>query len=109
MKIKALMIPDPISITEKTSIKEAIEIMKVNSIRHLPVTGEGKMLLGFALLAYPAQHGNSGVMTFIVNQEGAIYQKDLGKDTRRKAEAMTVFDPDKTWQKVKETLQEQDK
>ena len=51
MKIKALMIPDPISITEKTSIKEAIEIMKVNSIRHLPVTGEGNMLLGFVTLA----------------------------------------------------------
>jgi acetoin utilization protein AcuB len=51
MKIKALMIPDPISITEKTSIKEAIEIMKVNSIRHLPVTGEGNMLVGFVTLA----------------------------------------------------------
>jgi len=51
MKIKALMIPDPISITEKTSIKEAIEIMKINSIRHLPVTGEGNALLGFVTLA----------------------------------------------------------
>ena len=51
MKIRALMIPDPISITEKTSIKEAIEIMKVNSIRHLPVTGEGNMLVGFVTLA----------------------------------------------------------
>ena len=51
MKIKALMIPDPISITEKTSIKEAIEIMKVNSIRHLPVTGGGNMLVGFVTLA----------------------------------------------------------
>ena len=51
MKIRALMIPDPISITEKTSIKEAIEVMKVNSIRHLPVTGEGNMLVGFVTLA----------------------------------------------------------
>ena len=51
MKIKALMIPDPISITEKTSIKEAIEVMKVNSIRHLPVTGEGNTLAGFVTLA----------------------------------------------------------
>ncbi len=51
MKIRALMIPDPISITEKTSIKEAIEIMKVNSIRHLPVTGEGSLLIGFVTLA----------------------------------------------------------
>jgi acetoin utilization protein AcuB len=51
MKIKALMIPNPISITEKTSIKEAIEIMKVNSIRHLPVTGAGHVLVGFVTLA----------------------------------------------------------
>ena len=51
MKIKALMIPDPISITEKTSIREAIEVMKVNSIRHLPVTGEANMLVGFVTLA----------------------------------------------------------
>jgi len=51
MKIRALMIPDPISITEKTSIKEAIEVMKVNSIRHLPVTGAGHVLVGFVTLA----------------------------------------------------------
>ena len=51
MKIKALMIPDPISITEKTSINEAIQVMKVNSIRHLPVTGAGNMLTGFVTLA----------------------------------------------------------
>jgi len=51
MKIKALMIPDPISITERTSVKEAIEVMKVNSIRHLPVTGEGNVLAGFVTLA----------------------------------------------------------
>ena len=68
-----------------------------------------KMILGFALVAYPAEYGNSGVMTFMVNQGGTIYQKDLGKDTKRKAEAIKVFAPDETWQKVKETLQEQDK
>jgi acetoin utilization protein AcuB len=51
MKIRALMIPDPISITEKTSIEEAIEVMKVNSIRHLPVTGAGHVLVGFVTLA----------------------------------------------------------
>ena len=61
-----------------------------------------KMILGFALLAYPAEYGNSGVMTFMVNQEGDIYQKNLGKDTRRKAEALKLFDPDTTWIKVKE-------
>jgi len=70
---------------------------------------KGKMILGFALVAYPAEYENSGVMTFMVNQEGTIYQKNLGRDTKRKAEAMKVFDPDKTWQRVKETLQQQDK
>ncbi|MBW2575921.1 MAG: DUF2950 domain-containing protein [Deltaproteobacteria bacterium] len=65
---------------------------------------KGKMLLGFALVAYPAEYGNSAVMTFIVNQEGIIYQKDLGKDTTRIAEEMKIFDPDKTWKRVKETL-----
>ncbi len=70
---------------------------------------KGKMLLGFALVAYTAEYGNSGVMTFIVNQEGIIYEKNLGKDTKRIAEAMKIFDPDKTWKRVKETLPEQDK
>lgn len=51
MKIKTLMIPDPITITEKASIQEAIEIMKANSIRHLPVVGKGNMLKGFVTLA----------------------------------------------------------
>jgi hypothetical protein len=64
---------------------------------------KGKMILGFALVAYPAEYGNSGVMTFILNQEGIIYQKDLGKDTKRRAEAMKIFDPDKSWTKVQET------
>jgi hypothetical protein len=70
---------------------------------------KGKMLLGFALVAYPAEYGNSGVMTFIVNQEGIIYEKDLGKDTTRIAEGMKIFDPDKTWKRVKETLPQKDK
>lgn len=62
---------------------------------------KGRMILGFALIAYPAEYGNSGVMTFMVSQEGVIYEKNLGKDTRRKAEAMTLFNPDKGWKKVK--------
>ncbi len=64
---------------------------------------KGKMILGFALVAYPAQYGNSGVMAFIVNQEGVIYQKDLGKNTEKIAKSMKKFDPDKTWKKVEET------
>jgi hypothetical protein len=58
------------------------------------------MIGGFALVAYPAQYGNSGVMTFIVNQAGAVYQKNLGKDTAKTAQAIKLFDPDKTWKKV---------
>ena len=60
------------------------------------------MVLGFALVAYPAKYGASGIMTFIVNQEGVIYEKDLGKDTARAAAAMTTFDPDDTWKMYKE-------
>ena len=61
---------------------------------------EGKMIGGFALVAYPAEYGNSGVMTFIVNQDGVVYEKNLGKDTERIAAAMKKFDPDKTWRKT---------
>ena len=60
------------------------------------------MILGFALVAYPAEYGNSGVMTFMVNQEGIIFEKDLGENTRRLAEAITVYNPDKSWRKVKD-------
>ncbi len=61
---------------------------------------DGKMIGGFALVAYPAEYGNSGVMTFIVNQDGVVYEKSLGKDTEKIASAMKKFDPDKTWKKV---------
>ena len=60
----------------------------------------GKMIGGFALVAYPAQYRNSGVMTFIVNYAGTVFQKDLGPDTASVAEAITSFNPDKTWTKV---------
>ncbi|MDD2581754.1 MAG: DUF2950 domain-containing protein [Desulfuromonadaceae bacterium] len=60
----------------------------------------GKMVLGFALLAYPARYRASGVMSFIVNQGGVIYQKDLGKTTAAAAKEMTGFDPDESWKKV---------
>jgi hypothetical protein len=61
---------------------------------------DGKMIGGFAAVAYPAEYGNSGVMTFIVNHDGVVYQKDLGSDTQQKAKAMERFDPDETWTKV---------
>lgn len=59
------------------------------------------MVLGFGLLAYPAKYGASGIMTFIVNQEGVIYQKDLGRKTA-KAISIKKFDPDESWEKVEE-------
>jgi hypothetical protein len=61
----------------------------------------GKMMGGFALVAYPAEYGNSGIMTFMVNQDGVVYQKDLGARTEKIAGAMTQYNPDRTWQKVK--------
>ena len=63
---------------------------------------KGKMIGGFALVAYPADYGNSGVMTFIVNHAGTVYQKDLGEDTGASVRSMRSFDPDKTWTKVEQ-------
>jgi len=61
---------------------------------------KGKMIGGFALLAYPAEYGNSGVMTFLVNHAGVVYQKDLGDSTANIVKRMNWFDPDQTWKKV---------
>ena len=58
---------------------------------------DGKMIGGFAAIAFPAQYGNSGIMTFIVNYQGTVYQKDLGDDTESIAKAITTYDPDDTW------------
>jgi len=55
---------------------------------------------GFALVAYPAEYGNSGVMSFMVNQRDIIFQKDLGEDTRAVAEALEAYDPDNSWEAV---------
>jgi hypothetical protein len=66
----------------------------------------GKMIGGFALVAYPAEYGNSGVMTFIVNYNGTVFQKDLGERTAKLAERMTSFNPDQTWKKVDITTPE---
>jgi hypothetical protein len=63
---------------------------------------DGKMSGGFAFVAYPAEYGNSGVMTFIINQDGILFQKDLGKTTNETAAAMNEFDPDSTWTPVSE-------
>ena len=60
----------------------------------------GKMTGGFALVAYPAKYGDSGVMTFIVDKDGVVLQKDLGKTTEQVASAITEFNPDKSWTMV---------
>ena len=57
----------------------------------------GKLSRGFAVVAYPAEYRNSGVMTFVVNQDGIVYQKDLGPSTANLASAMTEYNPDSTW------------
>ena len=58
---------------------------------------DGKMTGGFAFVAYPVEYGNSGVMTFIINQDGVLLQKDLGKSTTETAIAMSAFNPDPSW------------
>jgi len=60
----------------------------------------GKMIGGYAVVAYPAEYGNAGVMTFIVSHDDVVYQKDLGKNTVKTAEAMKVFDPGPGWEKI---------
>src|SRR5271165_496925 len=61
---------------------------------------KGQMIEGFAFVAYPAEYGSSGVMTFIVNRDGVVYQKDLGKKTAVLAKAMKEYKPDSTWQRA---------
>jgi len=60
----------------------------------------GVMTGGFALVAWPADYGSSGVQTFIVNQDGVVYQKDLGEDTANVVETIKTFDPDSSWTAV---------
>ena len=60
----------------------------------------GHMIGGFGVVAFPARYGQTGIMTFIVNHDGVVYQKDLGTATARTAEAMKAFDPDATWKRV---------
>ena len=58
------------------------------------------MIGGFALLAYPAEYGNSGIMTFMVNHDGTVFQKDICRRTERIAGRIESFAPDSTWAKV---------
>jgi hypothetical protein len=61
---------------------------------------DGKMSAGFAFVAYPVEYRSSGVKTFIVDKSGTIYEKDLGPNTAKLAQAMSAYDPDSTWHKV---------
>jgi hypothetical protein len=61
---------------------------------------DGRMIGGFAMVAYPAVYGSSGITTFIVNQDGIIYQKDLGNDTEKITESMESYNPDASWKKA---------
>ena len=93
------------------------DVRPYHGYRYRVLTGQGKhapggaysydeggvMFGGFALIAQPDVWGVSGVMTFVVNQDGVIYEKNLGKDTPALAQKITVFDPDETWHKVDDT------
>jgi DUF2950 family protein len=63
---------------------------------------KGKMIGGFAVVAYPAEYGNSGVMTFIVNHDGKVFEKNLGPSSASIAKGMKEYNPDKTWTAVKQ-------
>jgi hypothetical protein len=58
------------------------------------------MMGGFAMVASPAQYGSSGVMTFIVNHDGVVYEKDLGSNTPQTVESMSKSNPDKSWKET---------
>ena len=61
---------------------------------------KGLMTRGHAAVAWPASYGHSGVKTFLVNQNGIVFEKDLGKDTETLAPSMTDYDPDTTWSPI---------
>lgn len=61
---------------------------------------EGDAVHGFAVMAYPAEYGNSGIMSFMVNQDGIVFDKDLGEETASVATSLTAFDPDASWDPV---------
>jgi hypothetical protein len=61
---------------------------------------KGRMIGGFAAIAWPARYGESGIMTFIVNHDGVVYEQDLGPDTAQRAASIAAFNPDKDWKKA---------
>lgn len=61
---------------------------------------DGHLTGGYAMVAFPARYGNSGVMTFVVNQDGIVFEKNLGPKTASIAQRMTEYNPDRTWKIV---------
>ena len=61
----------------------------------------GNMIAGFALVAYPAKYGTSGVMTFMISHQGVLYEKNLGPRTAELVQSMTEFNPDKSWRQAR--------
>ena len=61
---------------------------------------KGKMIGGFALIAWPAEYGNSGITTFMINHDGVVYEKNLGPNTSKIASRTSEFNPDDSWKKV---------
>ncbi len=70
---------------------------------HSYMSGE-RMRFGFALLAWPAEYGDTGVMSFLINHDGVLYEKDLGIDTDKVIDEMNSFEPAEGWVRVEETL-----
>ena len=66
-----------------------------------PYVVNGNMVSGFAMVAWPAEYGNSGIMTFLVNANGTVYEKDLGEKSGDLASGMTAYNPDQTWKRAK--------
>jgi hypothetical protein len=69
------------------------------------VDAKGLMTGGFAAVAWPAKYGNSGVMTFVINQRDIVYQKDLGPETADLAKAIAAFDPDSSWEPTRDSIE----
>ena len=63
--------------------------------------GQGRLVDGFAILAYPARYGASGIMSFVINQSGMLFERDLGEETAETAKAVASFDPDQSWAPVR--------
>jgi hypothetical protein len=61
---------------------------------------QGNAVGGFAVVAYPAEYGNSGIMSFMVNQDGIVFDKDLGEETEKVVQSISVYDPDMSWEPV---------